>query len=362
MGFVRLLLAVSVVIFHSHSDGGFILLPGALAVEMFFIISGFYMSLVLTEKYDPRTWGGIVTFYQSRFLRLWPTFAVATVVVWVWSAVVTAYVGRPPTDAAVIHQRLYNQFASAAIMLSNLTMIGQDVPSLFHVSPSGAVVAFRVESTLPEGWLAVNQTLNIAPAWTVGVEIWFYLLMPFLVRAPTSVLVALMVASGTLRYAMFANELDTTRFFPTQMCLFLVGALAHRLGVWAPLHCRTTAITNLLVVACGCIAFGSTIELSQHFKWVLYGAFAATMYGLFQWSGASSFDRLIGEMSYPVYITHLIVAFIVSVVAKRLGVSSGAVLLLMLVLPLSLALVLFVEMPIARFRARIAKHCRTFPG
>ncbi|HEX6001564.1 MAG TPA: acyltransferase family protein, partial [Hyphomicrobiaceae bacterium] len=82
VGIVRLLLAVSVLVGHAGGEEGFLLLPGNLAVELFFIISGFYMSWVLTEKYDTKTWGGIGTFYQNRFLRLWPAFALTTVVVY----------------------------------------------------------------------------------------------------------------------------------------------------------------------------------------------------------------------------------------------------------------------------------------
>jgi peptidoglycan/LPS O-acetylase OafA/YrhL len=361
MGLVRLLLAVSVAVFHTNGGKG--LLPGGLAVEMFFIISGFYMSLVLTEKYEPRTWRGVVTFYQGRFLRLWPTFALTTVIVWLWSAIVTFYVGQPPGVGGHLHQLLDNPLASAAIFLSNIVMIGQDIPANFHIDASGTVLAFVPNDAPPDGahWLA--HTLNIVPAWSIGVEIWFYLLVPFLVRAPCSALVGLMVASGTLRYFMHANGLYGGWFFPAQLCLFLAGALAHRFGARVPLHCRTTAVAALLAVAGGCIAFGPAFGLSEDFKWVLYAAFAATMHGLFRWSSASSFDRLTGEMSYPIYLTHSIVAFIAAVAAKRLfGAEIGVGIFLMLVLPLSLALVLLVERPVARFRARVAVRAERRPA
>jgi peptidoglycan/LPS O-acetylase OafA/YrhL len=52
MGFVRLFLAVSVVAAHS---GGPILgipfIPARQAVLMFYVVSGFYMALILNEKY-----------------------------------------------------------------------------------------------------------------------------------------------------------------------------------------------------------------------------------------------------------------------------------------------------------------------
>ena len=362
MGLVRLLLAVSVVAHHVSMGNGFRLLHGQVAVEMFFMISGFYMSLVLTEKkvYNPRIWRSIVVFYQSRFFRLWPTFALTTIALWLWSAIVTLCVGRPPssaTNATLAHQLLDNGVASAAIMLSNIFMIGQDIPALFHIDPSGAVLAFVSLSATPGGAVWLLNALNIGAAWSIGVEIWFYLLIPFLVRAPTLALVGLLAASGMLRFLMEANGLHADFFFPAQLCLFLSGALAHRLGARVPLSCRTAAIGAFLVVAGGCIVFSSAFDLSQHFKWLLYAIFAATMNGLFQWSSASSVDRLIGELSYPLYITHVGVYWISNSASKLLfGAEIGGATVLTLVLLLSLALVLLVERPVARFRVRIAER------
>jgi peptidoglycan/LPS O-acetylase OafA/YrhL len=52
MGLLRMLLAFSVLTSHMHGRGifGFRILSGGLAVECFFMISGFYMALVLNEK------------------------------------------------------------------------------------------------------------------------------------------------------------------------------------------------------------------------------------------------------------------------------------------------------------------------
>jgi len=41
------------------------------AVEAFFIVSGFYMSLILTQKYGDK---GLWLFYSNRLLRLYPLY------------------------------------------------------------------------------------------------------------------------------------------------------------------------------------------------------------------------------------------------------------------------------------------------
>ena len=51
MGTIRLLLALFVVVTHTESFFGFNFTGGQVAVEIFFIISGFYMTMILNEKY-----------------------------------------------------------------------------------------------------------------------------------------------------------------------------------------------------------------------------------------------------------------------------------------------------------------------
>ena len=51
MGILRTILALAVVVYHSYKLFGFRMCGGQVAVEAFYIISGFYMALVLNEKY-----------------------------------------------------------------------------------------------------------------------------------------------------------------------------------------------------------------------------------------------------------------------------------------------------------------------
>ena len=71
LGIIRFLLAMAVVLSHIGSVMGEIIfsLPhGIIAVELFFIISGFYMALILSGKYSAP--GKVKLFYLNRFLRL----------------------------------------------------------------------------------------------------------------------------------------------------------------------------------------------------------------------------------------------------------------------------------------------------
>jgi peptidoglycan/LPS O-acetylase OafA/YrhL len=77
MGLLRLLLAVSVVLHHSGPIFGNYLLGsfngGSLPVNSFFIISGFYMGFILSEKYVAKN-GSYFLFITNRFLRIYPIY------------------------------------------------------------------------------------------------------------------------------------------------------------------------------------------------------------------------------------------------------------------------------------------------
>jgi peptidoglycan/LPS O-acetylase OafA/YrhL len=75
MGIIRVLLAIAVVVGHASSvvpNRAPKMTGGTASVEMFYMISGFYMAMVLNRKY--RGPGSTWVFYMNRLLRLYPTY------------------------------------------------------------------------------------------------------------------------------------------------------------------------------------------------------------------------------------------------------------------------------------------------
>ena len=70
MGTFRFLLAMSVTLGHFGTVWGYHIMNGRMAVQCFFMISGFLISLVLSQKYDPGTADGRALFYTNRALRI----------------------------------------------------------------------------------------------------------------------------------------------------------------------------------------------------------------------------------------------------------------------------------------------------
>ena len=76
MGILRLFLAYIVILFHSPEG----ILPRishpALAVQCFYVISGFYMQLVINKYYNANNEHWKMDFYKSRFIRIFALYYV----------------------------------------------------------------------------------------------------------------------------------------------------------------------------------------------------------------------------------------------------------------------------------------------
>lgn len=74
MGFLRLLLALSVVSAHVINNPFFSLVGGTVAVKTFFIISGFYMAMIINNYKNN------IAFFKSRYLRLFPVYFICLII------------------------------------------------------------------------------------------------------------------------------------------------------------------------------------------------------------------------------------------------------------------------------------------
>jgi peptidoglycan/LPS O-acetylase OafA/YrhL len=90
MGFLRFILAITVVIAHSSPIFGFTFVGGQIAVQSFYMISGFYMTLILNEKYVG-TNSSYKLFISNRFLRLYPIYGMVLLLTIVSSVIVSIY-------------------------------------------------------------------------------------------------------------------------------------------------------------------------------------------------------------------------------------------------------------------------------
>src|SRR5581483_8309273 len=112
--------------------------------------------------------------------------------------------------------------------LSNLLLLGQDWVMFLGVQDGR--LAFFSDFKRSDPMLYTG--LLVPQAWTLGVELSFYLIAPWVLKDVRRVL-ALLSLSLALRVALVLTGIGlqdpwTYRFFPTELALFLVGALAQR--------------------------------------------------------------------------------------------------------------------------------------
>lgn len=356
MGLLRLFLALSVVIQHSAPLYSYTALYGVTAVEMFFIISGFYMGLVLSTKYTKaQSATPVSNFYKSRFLRLYPTFVLCSLGTLAWLGLAWVYLGRPPETAILpLYGLIDSQSTIGLLILSNLLMIGQDIPNLFHVNQaSGSLMLTMTDGNpLPDGspWLGFARI--IGPAWSIGTEIWFYLMAPWLVRRSLKCLFTILTASLLIKvYVVLCLHRLDYFFFPAQLCFFIGGILAYKLGSKAP-------ILQLRFVQYGAFTFLVSLAVlsgAMHIPYsrlLLYISTVLLIYPIYRLSAAWATDRFIGELSYPVYMAHSLIIMAIDNTFHLSRNPHYAAIVAVTTLAASAVIYWVVERPVDQFRAR----------
>ncbi|MEO3691065.1 acyltransferase family protein [Roseateles paludis] len=301
MGSLRLLLALAVVVLHCGVHR--VLTGGALSVQIFYMISGFLITHVLLSKPVYQSYG---TFLKSRWVRIYPIYAVVALASWLSIHVLTS-TGMPGWDALPLQAKLM-------LVLANLFILGQDWVMFFTADERGLVFTSNFWQSSPK----LYTFLLVQQAWSLGVELSFYLIAPFIVRRKLWVL-GLLVASLGLRVVLLKlvvgwSDPWTYRFFPTELALFLLGSAAWHwlLPLWRRLSERRGKValamaTAVLLVACA--GFGSVVWPDWTKGPLLIALATLTLPAAFLFSSGHAWDRELGELSYPLYLCHTLVIF-----------------------------------------------------
>lgn len=363
MGVLRLLLALSVVLDHTFPLPEVRLPGGDVAVESFFIISGFYMALVLTGKYALVEPLGLRlrVFAVARLLRLFPTYLVVLVLTLLVHLVLVRREG-PAGWTWSAQGHLLDPLAVLATVAANLLIVGQEVVTWTVIDPSSGGMHLTTSGAGPHE-LSGYDFLLVPQAWSLSLELCFYALAPFLVRRSTPVLVGVTGASLALRLAMPALGLGSSlwsyRFFPAELGLFLLGVLGHRAYRTARDRVRPVwGWAALAVLVAATLAYGRP-DGAKHVAFV--AAVAVSVPVLFATFRRSSRDRRTGDLSYPVYICHLLVLTLVqNLPGPPLGHTGTALATLVGSVVLAQLLILCVDGPVEQRRQ--AAYAREVPA
>ncbi|QTT88499.1 acyltransferase family protein [Pseudomonas chlororaphis] len=271
MGAYRLLLAVLVAV--SHMGKTFMgLNPGVVAVISFLIISGFVMTSLIERSY--RAPEKIGLFYLDRALRLYPQF------LFYFAA-----------SCAVIYFLLPGTPQAAELTLRNIAASLPIVPLGFYMYGAAGV------EILP-------------PAWSLGLEMCFYLVIPFLIlyRA-RGVAFALSVAVFLAACLGFINtDLYGYRLLPGVLFMFLCGSYLYQ------------ARAKGLMIAGGSAVAAALIFVAIKAGWIERRPFNAEVTAglalgvpavyLLTKLGFHRIDEFLGNISYGVFLNHFVVMYL----------------------------------------------------
>jgi peptidoglycan/LPS O-acetylase OafA/YrhL len=337
MGILRLYLALCVVATHSNAIFPWRVHDGTEAVQIFFIISGFYMALI-AGKYSRAS-----EFYLNRFLRIFVPY---------WFVVLAVILGG--TIGGVLFNywwgiTAYAQYSGAKnglmgvlfVSFANIVLFLQDAV-LFLTHDANEPLRFTSDFSNSQAPLWRFQI--IPQAWSVGVELLFYLLVPFLSTLRTRYLVLVVSISLSLRFLAYEclglkHDPWTFRFFPFELALFGIGMISFRVyekynasiclylkRYSVDTKAKYAAYLFIMVVIFFCAVLARS-GISHYFHLgynysvlILYLAWALVLPVLFFLNKENRWDRFIGELSYPIYLVHLCLISCIAILMRRMKI------------------------------------------
>ena len=248
------------------------------------------MCLVLDTKYTKERLGNscVINFYKARYFRLLPTYWLGCILVILLSLLsqrspqfeIWAYL-RSLSDSPG------NLVFKTFLCFTNTTMIFQDL-TMFTASHNREI---QWSADFWKSDMPLWQGLLIPQAWSLGIEISFYLIAPFLLRL-RSTLIALLAIAGLstkilLVLTLHLNDPWTYRFFPFELGYFLLGVLAFRNRTkleriisqksWQAHHLKPIIYCAVSLVSGYKLNRFNWLELSRRFSWESEGWRACRM-------------------------------------------------------------------------------------
>lgn len=348
MGYLRIILALSVVIFHTSAVVGYIGINGIVAVHIFFIISGFYMALILKNKYL-KSKNRYYTFITNRFLRIYPLYWLILLL-----TILVDYFQIHPTNIYTIMQSIYNIIPNYVTARHPLGVV-EDITLLVrfdYFSPS----------------MLYNDLPLVSPAWTLVLELIFYLLAPLLMALKKRYILLLTLLSLcihfiTSHFYQVNGQFVSDYFFLSNFFFFLFGILSYYLsvqyknkGIFSKYSMQISLVFLLSIFMWNYIP-----EVKIHWiilkEWSIYLLTPFVIPLLFNSFAKIPLNNFMANLSYPVYISHnLIIIFLQQLLNYKKTSQYFSVWTICLTLIFSILLVYFIEKPIDQFRqSRIKK-------
>ncbi len=346
LGTIRFLLALAVVFAHAGQPPLNFGVNSLIAVQSFYVISGFLIARIWDIKYAEQP-KGIRLFYFNRaariYLMYWAVLLFALLFALVFFALRGYWPGYLTVDTSLPWLIIVYE------IVSNISLAGSSVALFLGATPDGA---FYFTGDFAKSPVLLWNLMAIPPAWTLELELWFYLMAPFILRFRLPWIVALCAASFALRFIWYYMGHDADpwayRFFPFEIGVFLIGVIAYRIAPRISSQRSTPVLAYVIMVGALGIYFPAFLVNHRFLFLVIFAALLPTIFELTKdWRA----DRFLADTSYPLYLCH----WPIVIVAWRWPHAWPGMPATIMAIIYACGLVIFIERPIDRWR-----HARKF--
>jgi len=348
MGIIRFLLAFCVVFAHFPIENTYFL-NATFAVQTFYIFSGFYITLILQNN----NYNSYKEFILSRYLRLFPIYFTCIIITFVANKGNTIY------GTNIVSDKL-NFFPSVLIIFTNITMFLQDLLMFIGINNGSLNFVTNFENSYP---LPLYKYLYVPQGWTLGLELTFYLVAPFLLnKINIKKIIIIIFISLSLRVLLIYNGLIfdpwNYRFFPNEIIFFLLGSVSYLMFVKKKIFKKTVSFFCFFLIIFFLIFYNKIKLYTTDYIFIfLYFFIIISIPSIFNLTKYNSLDRFFGNLSYPIYCSHFIaIGFCIKVlnIDRNQSYISG-LLVLISVLLLSAILNKYLQAPVDKFRKKFKK-------
>lgn len=300
MSILRLLLAYIVLVSHVTIHKG---IDGGNAVQLFYLISGYLIALVLASKYEGK---GVSSYFVSRFLRIFPFYwfhlGVGAIALLFLSF--NQSCGYPSCWLLKLELAdpswLWAVGANIFIVTSDLVHLGE------FFDPLKSSIASSVSKN------ELYKLLVIPQISSVSLELYFYLIAPFLCNRK-GLLLVISVSTIAMKLTLAYFGLNSSPFayqiFPLEMGIFTLGALIfHYRSKVRDLELLPLSriVSGLVIILC-VVSIRRFEDVTPFASIALIFSVSLFLPRLSDYDKKFSWAKFFGDLSYVVFLNHLLI-------------------------------------------------------
>lgn len=295
-GYLRFVLAILVILQHLNITI-FKHHPGVVAVTCFYMLAGFVVTHLLGKTLQPGH-AGVPTFYAERLLRIFPMYFFMLLLSTTF-LLFTGY-GNPAWNPTAL--------------LNNLLII----PLNYYMVWDSAILDSPHWCLLP-------------PAWSLGLELQAYLLLPMIILYKRVKIVLAVLSLGvffTANFAFIDTDYFGYRLLPGVFFIFILGSCLYKQNMKPDMADGfDKAFPKVCAALCILGVLGMYLDHGMHRLFaieVLVGTlFSIVIISYFARSKRKlPLDKLLGDMSYGIFLSHFIGIWIANYIFPDLPVRS----------------------------------------